>query len=256
MNAVDRCVNTADRGERRRKALATPIRWCVSITWDCAAGCQPVGPAQGQLRAGPGEGWGLWPHRGGQELLLGVLQAMYPGTPRGDLLRRAAALCPGAGGGYAHSMTPYPRSPHLLRHLRANLSGQAERRRAGTGAGRVGLAERCAGRLDEDLDGLQLSAGETRLLVIARILLSHRPLIVLDGPPRISVTAACARWRSCSIATGPRPALPGDRPPSGAAAVGGQSRGDGGRYRGGAGIACQPVGQSGLPFHQLFAGPR
>jgi ABC-type transport system involved in cytochrome bd biosynthesis fused ATPase/permease subunit len=45
---------------------------------------------------------------------------------------------------------------------------------------RVGLAERCAGRLDEELDKLQLSAGETQLLVIARILLSRRPLIVLD----------------------------------------------------------------------------
>lgn len=45
---------------------------------------------------------------------------------------------------------------------------------------RVGLGDRCAGRLDEDLDQLQLSAGETQLLVIARILLSHRPLIVLD----------------------------------------------------------------------------
>ncbi|MNT02080.1 Heterocyst differentiation ATP-binding protein HepA [compost metagenome] len=66
--------------------------------------------------------------------------------------------------------------------LRANLAPLSEQSDAALeqALARVGLAERCAGRLDEDLDRLQLSAGETQLLVIARILLSHRPLIVLD----------------------------------------------------------------------------
>ena len=71
----------------------------------------------------------------------------------------------------------------------------------------VGLAERCAGRLDEDLDRLQLSAGETQLLVIARILLSRRPLIVLDEATSDLDHGGMRKMASCSTATGRRPAI-------------------------------------------------
>ena len=117
----------------------------------------------------------------GKSSLLGVLQAMYPASQGRSTT--ASSRCPGWHRRQcAISTTPSPRSPHLLRYpaCQSGSPDRARRCRTGAGAGRVGLAERCAGRLDEELDKLQLSAGETQLLVIARILLSRRPLIVLD----------------------------------------------------------------------------
>ena len=118
----------------------------------------------------------------------------------------------------------------------------------------MGLAERCAGRLDEDLDRLQLSAGETQLLVIARILLSRRPLIVLDeatsdldhGGMR-KMAELLYRYRPEAsylvIAHHLEPLLSVDK-----VVV------MGGRHRGGAGFAGEPAGQLPPRFHQLFAG--
>ena len=148
---------------------------------------------------------GVWPYRGAKLPAAGCCRpCILP--PWGDL-STASSRCPAGTGGGCGSLRHRLPDPHLLRHPAANLApDRARRRRAEQALGRA-WPNNCAGRLDEDLDRLQLSAGETQLLVIARILLSRRPLIVLDEATSDLVTAACARWRSCSIATGPEMAI-------------------------------------------------
>lgn len=153
----------------------------------------------------PGEKVGVCGRTGaGKSSLLGALQAMYPAS-QGEIYygeQPLSTLAPEAVRALFDTVSQTPLT--FFGTLRANLApldqqhdlssggtdpqpdrlgnGDAQRNdeRLTEALQRVGLGERCAGRLDEDLDRLQLSAGETQLLVIARILLSHRPLIVLD----------------------------------------------------------------------------
>jgi len=131
----------------------------------------------------PGEKVGVCGRTGaGKSSLLGVLQAMYPAS-QGEIFygnQPLSRLAPEAVRDLYDTVSQIPLT--FFGSLRANLAPLTEHEDAmlEQALARVGLAERCAGRLDEDLDRLQLSAGETQLLVIARILLSRRPLIVLD----------------------------------------------------------------------------
>ncbi|MFM4705446.1 ATP-binding cassette domain-containing protein [Aeromonas bivalvium] len=167
----------------------------------------------------PGEKVGVCGRTGaGKSSLLGALQAMYPAT-QGEIYygdQPLSTLAPEAVrdlydtvsqtpltffGTLRANLAPLadpegPVTPPLASKMAANVAPMPlpgpgsdqhpvrdrarQDERLMEALRRVGLGDRCAGRLDEDLDQLQLSAGETQLLVIARILLSHRPLIVLD----------------------------------------------------------------------------
>ena len=125
MNAVERVREYSEIESERQdgEALATPRPQCASTTWGCATPDQPVGAAQGELRAGPrGERWVCAGVPGRAKApLLGVLQAMYPASQGGsstaiqplyDLHRRRCAI----------STTPSPRSHSpSLATCRANL---------------------------------------------------------------------------------------------------------------------------------------
>ena len=185
MNAVERVREYSEIESERQEGRPSPPSPRSALRQPGAAlpPDQPVGAAQGELLNWPQVKGGCAGVRGRQKPPAGVLQAMYPCLPGGDLLRQSATVTTLHRRRCAISTTPSPQIPlTFFGSLRANLAPLTEHEDAmlEQALARVGLAERCAGRLDEDLDRLQLSAGETQLLVIARILLSRRPLIVLD----------------------------------------------------------------------------
>ncbi|WP_244086402.1 ATP-binding cassette domain-containing protein, partial [Aeromonas caviae] len=186
MNAVERVREYSEIESERQEgeALATPhpavrfdnlgLRYPQTSQWALH---------KVNFELAPGEKVGVCGRTGaGKSSLLGVLQAMYPAS-QGEIFygnQPLSRLAPEAVRDLYDTVSQIPLT--FFGSLRANLAPLTEHEDAmlEQALARVGLAERCAGRLDEDLDRLQLSAGETQLLVIARILLSRRPLIVLD----------------------------------------------------------------------------
>lgn len=186
MNAVERVREYSEIESERQEgeALATPhpkvrfdnlgLRYPQASQWALH---------KVNFELAPGEKVGVCGRTGaGKSSLLGVLQAMYPAT-QGEIYygeQPLSRLAPEAVRDLYDTVSQIPLT--FFGTLRANLAPLTEHDDAALeqALARVGLAERCAGRLDEELDKLQLSAGETQLLVIARILLSRRPLIVLD----------------------------------------------------------------------------
>ena len=186
MNAVERVREYSEIESERQEgeALATPhpavrfdnlgLRYPQTSQWALH---------KVNFELAPGEKVGVCGRTGaGKSSLLGVLQAMYPAS-QGEIFygnQPLSRLAPEAVRDLYDTVSQIPLT--FFGTLRANLAPLTEHEDAvlEQALARVGLAERCAGRLDEDLDRLQLSAGETQLLVIARILLSRRPLIVLD----------------------------------------------------------------------------
>lgn len=154
---------------------------------------------------GRGEKVGVCGRTGaGKSSLLGLLQAMYPAA-EGEILfagHPLSRLDPEAVRSLFDTVSQTPLT--FFGSLRENLAplGGQEEATLLAALDRVGLADRCLGQLDQPLDALQLSAGETQLLVLARILLSRRPLIVLDEAtsdldPQAMARAAelLYRWR-------------------------------------------------------------